>query len=120
MKILVLNCGSSSVKYRLFDLWASGAESAETVLARGVVEEVGLGSPRHTHRKSGTEKLVRADLQIRDHRDAIEVVLAILVDAEFGILGSVHELDAVGHRVVHGGEKFSSSVRIGDDVLRAL
>ena len=116
MKILVLNCGSSSVKYQLFELDGG----AETVLASGIVEEVGLGNPSLTHKRPGQDKVERADLPVRDHRDAIQVVLDVLVDPAVGVLGSVHELDAVGHRVVHGGERFAASVRIDAEVLDAL
>jgi acetate kinase len=116
MIILVLNCGSSSVKYELFEL--DGA--AETVLASGIVEELGLGDPRLTHRRPGKDTMTRTDLQIGDHRQAIEVVLEVLVDARYGLLGDVRELESVGHRVVHGGERFSGSVLITAEVLQAL
>lgn len=116
MKILVLNCGSSSVKYQLFDL----NDEVETVLASGLVEEVGLGSPSLTHRRPGHDKLQRARLEVKNHTDAIRLVLDILVDPEHGVLGSVQELDAVGHRVVHGGERFAGSVRIDAEVMDAL
>lgn len=116
MKILVLNCGSSSVKYKLFTL-ESGTEQ---VLASGIVEEVGLGSPTMTHRRPGHEKVTRTGLQVRNHTDAIEMVLAILADPVVGALSSVQELEAVGHRVVHGGERFSSSVLIDHEVMKAL
>jgi acetate kinase len=116
MKILVLNCGSSSVKYQLFELH----DEAELVLASGLVEEVGLGNPCLTYRRPGYDKVVQAEFVVRDHKDAIEVVLQMLVSPEVGVLGSVQELDAVGHRVVHGGERFASSVRLNDQVLQAL
>lgn len=116
MNILVLNCGSSSVKYELFDF----APGGERVLASGIVEEVGLGNPRLTHKRPGMEKVVRAQLSIHDHRAAIQLVLETLVDGEVGVLESLAALEAVGHRVVHGGERFASSVRIDDEVLAAL
>jgi acetate kinase len=116
MKILILNCGSSSVKYKLFDLDGS----AESVLASGMVEEVGLGSPSLTHRRPGKEKVVRTDLSVNNHREAIQMVLGTLVDRSLGAMASVHELDAVGHRVVHGGERFAASVLIDKDVMQAL
>jgi acetate kinase len=116
MRILVLNCGSSSVKYQLFEL---GSDS-EIVLASGLVEEVGLGAPSLTHKRPGRDKIVRAELQIKDHRDAIQVVLDMLADPEHGALSKVEELEAVGHRVVHGGERFAESVRITEDVMQAL
>ncbi|MGD8462714.1 MAG: acetate kinase [Anaerolineae bacterium] len=116
MKILVLNCGSSSVKYKLFDL----DPPSEAVLASGVVEEVGLGSPSLTHKQPGREKVHRTDLAVHSHTEAIQLVLDMLVDPEQGILRTVQDLQAVGHRVVHGGEQFAASVRIDADVLQAL
>ena len=116
MKILVLNCGSSSVKYQLFDL----DDQEETVLASGIVEEVGLGDASLTHRRPGHEKLMRTDLPLKDHKDAIELVLDVLRDPEHGVLRSAHEVEAVGHRVVHGGERFAASVRITAEVMKAV
>ena len=116
MKILILNCGSSSVKYEVFAIDGR----AETVLASGIVEEVGLGNASLTHKRPGHDKVVRADLPVQDHRDAIEMVLDILVSDDCGVLAAAGELDAVGHRVVHGGERFAASVRITGEVLQAL
>ena len=116
MKILILNCGSSSVKYEVFDI----DNQAETVLASGIVEEVGRGSSSLTHRRPGCAKVVRAGLPLEDHREAIEMVLDMLVSPDCGVLGAIGELDAVGHRVVHGGEQFAGSVRITDEVLQAI
>jgi acetate kinase len=116
MKVLVLNCGSSSVKYQLFALDGQ----VEEVLGSGIVEEVGLGSPSLTHRQPGHEKKVWTDLAIGNHKDAIQMVLNVLVDPEYGVLASVQSLEAVGHRVVHGGEQFAGSVRITEAVLQAL
>ncbi len=116
MKILVLNCGSSSVKYQLFDLDATN----ETVLASGIVEEVGLGSPSLTHKRPGHEVVKRGDLPVKDHEDAIHLVLEMLVDPQTGVLARAEEVEAVGHRVVHGGEAFARSVRIDDEVMAAL
>jgi len=116
MKILVLNCGSSSVKYQLFDLDGRG----EASLASGIVEEVGLGNPRLTHRRSGQNKLTWTDIPVRDHKEAIQLVLDTLVHLEHGAIASAQELEAVGHRVVHGGERFASSVLITGEVVQAL
>lgn len=116
MRILVLNCGSSSVKYRIFVL--DGTE--EKMLASGMVEEVGLGSPILIHKRTDGNRLVRTDVKIANHQDAIETVLNVLVDPEWGVLARVQDLDAVGHRVVHGGERFASSVLITSEVLEAL
>jgi acetate kinase len=117
VKILVLNCGSSSVKYQVFSI--TNGEQADA-LAGGIVEEVGLGNPTLKHTKPGMEKLVKRNLPVGDHKDAIKIVIETLCDPTFGVLGSVTELQAVGHRVVHGAEKFSSSVRIDDAVMKAL
>lgn len=116
MRILVLNCGSSSVKYRLYELDGR----AEKVLAGGIVEEVGLGDPSLTHKRPGQEQWVSQDLPVRDHTDAIQMVLEILVDPDQGVLESVREVEAVGHRVVHGGERFAESVLISEEVVQAL
>ncbi|MEJ2211965.1 MAG: acetate kinase [Anaerolineae bacterium] len=116
MKILVLNCGSSSVKYQLFNLDAG----QETVLASGIVEEVGLGNPRLTHKRPHQETIERGDLAIKNHEDAIQLVLDMLVDPGAGVLERVDEIEAVGHRVVHGGEEFAASVRIDEEVMHAL
>lgn len=116
MRILVLNCGSSSVKYRLFVLDGS----KEMTLASGIVEEVGLGNPVLIHKRADGNRLVRSDVKIANHREAIEAVLGVLVEPAHGVLQCVEELDAVGHRVVHGGERFASSVLITDEVLQAL
>lgn len=118
MKILVLNCGSSSVKYQVFFVDGNGNDAQ--CLAAGIVEEVGLGQPSLTHKKPGADKFKRGNLPVKDHRDAIRIVLDIISDPAHGVLGSVEELDAVGHRVVHGGEKFASSVMIDQEVIKAL
>ena len=116
MKILILNCGSSSVKYEVFDI----DSASETVLSSGIVEEVGRGRPSLTHRRPGCDKIVRESLPLEDHREAIGMVLDMLVSPGCGVLNAIDELDAVGHRVVHGGEQFAGSVRITDDVLQAI
>ncbi|MFC2023700.1 acetate/propionate family kinase [Chloroflexota bacterium] len=116
MKVLVLNCGSSSVKYKLFDL--DGAE--EAVLAGGIVEELGLGNPTLTHDRPGHQRLLRSDLDLPNHEAAVKLVLDVLVDPRHGALDTVQEVDAAGHRVVHGGERFATSVLIDYDVLQAL
>ncbi len=121
MRILVLNCGSSSVKYKLFELDHDGSAGlVETVLASGVVEEVALGEPCLTHRRPGRERIVRAGLDVPDHREAIRLVFGSLTDPDHGVVGAIGEVEAVGHRVVHGGEQFSGSVRITNAVMRAL
>ncbi|MCM1067950.1 MAG: acetate kinase [Muribaculaceae bacterium] len=113
MKILVLNSGSSSVKYKLIDL--EGA--ADTTLAEGGVEKIGLpGGFLKYKRADGSKETV--ELGLIDHKDAIKAILANLTDPTVGCIKSYDEIDAVGHRVVHGGEKFSQSVLI-DDAVKA-
>ncbi len=113
MKIIVLNCGSSSIKYQLFDM-----PSAE-VLAKGLVEKIGLkGSLIKHKRNDGAE--VKLEGEILDHQAGIEYVLGILVSEKYGSVKSLEEIDAVGHRVVHGGEFFKGSIYITDEVIKAL
>lgn len=114
MKILVLNCGSSSVKYSFFDM------DGERVLASGILERIGLDDPRLKHKRPGHENLVREKLPVRDHTDAIRVVLDTLLDPEQGVIGDLAEINAVGHRVVHGGERFAASVLIDEEVMAAI
>jgi acetate kinase len=116
MIMLVLNCGSSSVKYEVFSL----DDRSEAVLASGIVEEIGLGSPCLTHKLTNERELVQEHLSVRDHKEAIEVVLGALVANSSGVLDSLQELGAVGHRVVHGGEQFAESVLISEPVLQAI
>lgn len=113
MNILVLNCGSSSIKYQLLDM------SEEPILkAKGLVERIGLDKGILTH-KANDKKLVIEDA-IPDHTYGIKLVLNILLDKENGVLNSLDELYAVGHRVAHGGEKFSKSVIITGDVITSI
>jgi acetate kinase len=113
MKVIVLNCGSSSIKYQLFDM-----PSAE-VLAKGLVDKIGLkGASIKHNRIDGT--VLKLEGEILDHQAGIEHVLAILTHKEYGSLISLNELGAVGHRVVHAGEKFNGSVAITNDVVKAL
>lgn len=112
MKILVINAGSSSLKYQLM-------ESGDAcVLAKGLVERIGIDGSILTHR-IGEEKIVR-NFDIPDHRVAIKEVLNLLTDKEKGVISSMKEIDAVGHRVVHGGERFTASVLIDDKVKAGI
>jgi acetate kinase len=113
MKILVINCGSSSIKYQLFDM------KDESVLATGLVEKIGTESSIIKHQVPEKEELVIAS-EILDHRVGMKKVLDLLMDPEDGVIKSAEEVAAVGHRVVHGGENFSSSVVIDSDVRRAI
>lgn len=109
MKILVLNCGSSSVKYKLIDT------SSSEVMAEGGVEKIGLPDGFLKFKLADGSKAIK-ELGLVDHRGAVEAILNILTDPELGCISSYSEIDAVGHRVVHGGEKFSRSVIINDEV----
>jgi len=109
MKILVLNCGSSSVKYKLIDT------ATACVMAEGGVEKIGLHDGFLKFRQTDGSKAIK-ELGMTDHSGAIEAVLGILTDAEAGCIKNLSEIDAIGHRVVHGGEKFNKSVIIDDDV----
>lgn len=113
MKILVLNCGSSSVKYKLFDM------DSNEVLAQGGVEKVGLAGAFLKLTLPSGEK-VQLDKDIPEHQTAIELILSTLTSAEYGAIKSLEEINAVGHRVVHGGEKFNSSVLITSEVIEAI
>lgn len=113
MKVLVINCGSSSLKYQLIDM------SNEGVLAVGLVERIGIEGSVIKHEIPGMDKVVITQ-PMKDHKDAINLVLAALIDANHGAIKSMEEISAIGHRVVHGGEKFASSVVITDDVIKAI
>ena len=113
MKVLVLNCGSSSLKYQLINM------QDESVLCKGLIERIGLDGAMLTHEPANKEK-VKNQYEIPDHKVAIKIVLDALVNADYGVIASISEIEAVGHRVVHGGEKFISSVIIDDEVMKAL
>ncbi len=113
MNILVINCGSSSVKYQLFDM------STETALAKGMVARIGMSASVLTH-KSFDKEEIKITREILDHIQAIEQVVALLVSPNHGVIRDVSEITAVGHRVVHGGEQFTDSVTIDDDIMREL
>ncbi|MDE5941060.1 MAG: acetate kinase [Muribaculaceae bacterium] len=113
MKILVLNCGSSSVKYKLIDT------ANEKVMAEGGVEKIGLPDGFLKYKLADGSKAVK-ELGQTDHKGAVKAVLDILTDPEFGCISSYAEIDAVGHRVVHGAEKFSSSVLLTDEVIQQV
>lgn len=110
MKILVLNCGSSSIKYKLFDM-----ESKE-VLAQGGIEKIGLKGSFLKFPHSTGDKIV-LEGEILEHKSGIEYILGVLTSEKYGCLKSLDEIDAVGHRVVHGGEQFNKSVLITDEVM---
>ena len=113
MKIFVVNCGSSSIKYQLINM------EDESVIAKGLVERIGIEGSCLTHRPAGKDKVVLPSV-IPDHVDGIKKVLAALVDPNYGVIKSMDEIDAVGHRVVHGGEIFDKSVLITEEVLKKI
>ena len=113
MKILVINAGSSSIKYQLFDM------SNERVLAKGMCDRIGIEGGNFKQKVEGREDY-KIDIQMKDHAEAIQLVIDTLISKEQGVIDSVAEIIAVGHRVLHGGEKFSGSVIINDDVIAAI
>lgn len=113
MKVLVINCGSSSLKYQLINM------EDESVLAIGLVERIGIDGSVLKHEVSGMDKVV-IETPMPDHKVALEVVMKALLSPEHGAIKSMDEISAVGHRVVHAGEKFASSVVINDEVIKAL
>ncbi|MBR1970834.1 MAG: acetate kinase [Clostridia bacterium] len=113
MKILVINAGSSSLKYQLIDM------DEKKVLAKGLCERIGIEGSRLNHTPAGCDKVV-IESPMPSHADAIKLVIDALVDKNHGVIGSMAEIGAVGHRVVHGGESFSGSVIIDEEVKKAL
>ena len=111
MKILVLNCGSSSIKYQLFDM------ESKSVLAKGGIEKIGLeGSFLKLTQPDGEKVTLTKD--IPEHTTGVRFIISVLTGEEYGVIKSINEIDAVGHRMVHGGEKFSSSVLLTDEVMK--
>ena len=113
MKVLVINCGSSSLKYQLID------SESEEVLAKGLVERIGIPGSVLTHRPEGKDKVV-IETPMEDHNIAVKLVIDALVDKEHGVIADLSEIGAVGHRVVHGGEKFNKAVLINDAVKKDI
>ena len=114
MKILVLNCGSSSIKYQLFEIDDNG----HNVLAKGLLERIGLEMGEFTHKWNGEKHYEQ--LPIPNHTAGISIVLNALLDENHGVIKSLDEIGAVGHRLVHGGEKFTKSVLIDDSVMELM
>lgn len=113
MNVLVVNCGSSSLKYQLLDM------TNESVLAKGQFEKIGAKDAIFTHKRPNADKVERVE-SILNHKEALTILLNILVDDKYGVIKSMDEIDAVGHRVVHGAEKFADSVLITPAVMEAL
>ncbi|MBQ4205351.1 MAG: acetate kinase [Bacteroidales bacterium] len=114
MKILVLNCGSSSIKYQLIEM----DEKSHSVLAKGLLERIGLEMGEFTHKWNGQKHYEQ--LPIPNHTEGIKIVLQALTNKEYGVISDLKEIKAVGHRVAHGGEKFTHSVRIDDNVIKMI
>ena len=113
MKVLVINAGSSSLKYQLIDM------DTTEVMAKGLCERIGIDG-KLTHQGNKVEEKYKADIAMPTHSDAIKAVIDILLDKEWGVISDMSEIDAVGHRVVHGGEFFADSVLITDKVIKAI
>ena len=112
MNVLVINCGSSSLKYQLIN------SDSEAVLAKGLCERIGIDG-RLVYQKTGCDKEI-TEAAMPTHKEAIQMVLDALTNDKTGAIGSLKEVNAVGHRVVHGGEKFAKSVVITDEVISAV
>lgn len=112
MKVLVINCGSSSLKYQLIDM------KNEAVLAKGLVERIGIKGSVLTQKVNGEKYVVEQPMA--DHKTAIKLVLNALVDEKHGVIKDMSEISAVGHRVVHGGEKYAKSVLIDENVMKSI
>ncbi|MBD5544157.1 MAG: acetate kinase [Lachnospiraceae bacterium] len=113
MNILVINCGSSSLKYQLIN------SDSEEVLAKGLCERIGIEGSAITHQPKDGEKIT-AQVEMKNHTEAVKYVIEKLTDERVGVVKSLSEIGAVGHRIVHGGEKFANSVVINDAVLEAI
>ena len=113
MKVLVINCGSSSLKFQLID------SDSEEVLAKGLCERIGIDGGMVTYQPEGKEK-IKKNADMPDHTEAVKLVIDSLIDKENGVISTLDEIGAVGHRIVHGGESFSSATLINDDVIKAI
>lgn len=113
MKVLVINAGSSSIKYQLIDM------SNENVLAKGMCDRIGIAGGNFKHKVPGKDDY-KFDIQMANHGEAIKIIVNTLTDPEHGVIKSMDEIKAVGHRVLHGGEKFSGSVIVNPDVIAAI
>lgn len=113
MNILVINCGSSSLKYQFIN------SKTEEVLAKGLCERIGIDGGMLTHQSADREK-VKIQAEMPNHTFAIKMVIAELMESENGVIQSLDEIDAIGHRIVHGGEKFASSIILNEEVIQAI
>lgn len=113
MNVLVINCGSSSLKYQLIN------SESEEVVAKGLCERIGIDGSKITHQPAGKEKCSE-EVEMPNHTVAVKLVIDKLTDSKVGVVSSLEEIDAVGHRIVHGGEHFSNSVILSEEVLQAV
>ncbi len=113
MNVLVINCGSSSLKYQLLDM------ENEEVLAKGLAERIGIEGSILTHEPKGKEKAIFEE-KMETHKEALNILMAALVDRHYGVIKNLEEISAIGHRTVHGGEAFSDSVCINDEVIKKM
>ena len=113
MKILVINAGSSSLKYQLIDI------ENESVLAKGLCERVGIEGSKLTHKPTGKDEYVK-ESPMETHKEAIRLVLEALTDADHGVINDVNEINAIGHRVLHGGNIYTESIKVDDDVKKVI
>ncbi len=113
MNILVLNCGSSSLKYQIINM------DTKDVICKGLVERIGIEGSKLTHKVPGKDNYVIEEA-MPTHKRAVELVMAAITDAEHGVISSVDEIDAIGHRVLHGGQKFTKSIVVNEDVKAAI
>ena len=113
MKILVLNCGSSSLKYQLIDM------EDESVLAKGLCERIGIQGSKLEHKPSGKDAYEK-EVEMQNHNDAVSLVMDALTDSEHGVISDINEIDAIGHRVLHGGSTYSDSIVVNDDVKKVI
>lgn len=114
MKVLVINCGSSSLKYQLVN-----PESGE-VFAKGLCERIGIDGSKMEYEVVAKDFEKKLEVPMPTHKEALELVISHLTDKEIGVIASVNEVDAIGHRVVHGGEEFAKSVLLNEEVLKAI
>ena len=116
MIILVINCGSSSIKYQLLDM---KSDDVFDVIAKGIAEKIGLPMGILQYAPSGKEKIVK-EIPISDHKVGMQLILDALTNKETGVLESLEDIEAVGHRIVQGGDFFSGSALVNEDVLSKI
>lgn len=114
MKVFVLNSGSSSIKYQLIEM------PEEKILAKGLIEKIGLKNSIINYSAEHLDEKIKTEKEVKDHREGLKSILNILIDPKLGVIKDMKEIDAVGHRVVHGGVKFKSSVLVDDDVIKTI